>query len=98
MKKTLAKNTKIKSNKNELPTWNLKDFYQSIDDKKINEDFKIIEKECEIFCKKYQDKISKIDAKNLFKAIENYEQIYPQNYLLNCTQILKHSKADFVQM
>ena len=75
MKKTLAKNTKIKSNKNELPTWNLKDFYQSIDDKKIAEDFKIIAKDCEIFCKKYQDKIAKIDAKNLFQAIENYEKI-----------------------
>ena len=75
MKKTLAKNTKIKSNKNELPTWNLKDFYQSIDDKKINEDFKIIAKDCEIFCKKYQDKIAKIDAKNLFQAIELGKQI-----------------------
>ena len=34
-----------------------------------------IEKECEIFCQKYQNKIAKIDAKNLFKAIENYENI-----------------------
>jgi len=75
MKKILAKNTKNNSKKNELPIWNLNDLYQSITDKKIDEDFKNIENECQKFCQKYQNKIAKIDAKNLFQAIQNYEKI-----------------------
>ena len=76
MKKSLTKKSPIKTTKIELPTWNLTDFYQSINDKKIDQDFKIIEKECEIFCQKYQNKIAKIDAKNLFlisKILFNHE-------------------------
>lgn len=58
-----------------LPTWNLKDFYQSIKDKKIEADLKSIEKSAQSFAKKYRGKIVKLKSEEIAKAISQYEEI-----------------------
>lgn len=66
--------TRAKTLKN-LPKWDLTDFYQSITDKKIDQDFKKSTDLTNQFKKKYQGKIVKISADNLAKAIKEYEII-----------------------
>jgi oligoendopeptidase F len=58
-----------------LPTWNLTDFYSSIDDKKIDSDLKKISLEVKNFSQNFQNKINKLSAKQLFDAIVVYENI-----------------------
>ena len=58
-----------------VPNWNLTDFYNSISDKKISADLKKIAEETKSFAKKYHGKIAKINASQLFEAIEQYQKI-----------------------
>ncbi len=58
-----------------IPQWDLTDFYQSIDDKKIDQDLLQINQETNDFSKKYNTKINQLSAKELFLAIEEYEKI-----------------------
>ncbi|NBX52673.1 MAG: M3 family oligoendopeptidase [Proteobacteria bacterium] len=78
-KNNLAKKNSQKSpknsQKNQLPTWDLSDLYQSIDDKKITNDLKIIEKDCANFYDNFHNKIANISAKKLFMAILQYQEI-----------------------
>ncbi|MFZ9469494.1 MAG: M3 family oligoendopeptidase [Rickettsiales bacterium] len=67
--------TSKKFSNESLPTWDLTDLYNSISDKEITNDFKIIKKKCDDFVETYQNKIDKISAKDLLQAIKNYEEI-----------------------
>ncbi len=58
-----------------LPNWDLTDFYKSITDKKIAEDFKKAAELAKKFTKDYQGKLKNISAVNLAKAIKEYEKI-----------------------
>ena len=60
---------------NNLPQWNLTKFYQSLNDPQIKEDLSLIEKNCEEFSCKYLDKISQLQANELYLAITQYEEI-----------------------
>ena len=65
-----------KTNKlSNIPNWNLSDFYSSISDKKIGEDFKLIAKNSASFAKKYAGQITKLKAEDLLKSIKEYEKI-----------------------
>ena len=56
-----------------LPNWNLKDFYDSIDDNLIQSDLNQFEKFAKNFQQKYKSKL--LDHSNFFeKVIEEYEQ------------------------
>ncbi len=59
----------------EAPTWDLTDFYESPNDPKIEEDFKILSKKIESFCKKYEANIHKLQGDGLYQAIKDYESI-----------------------
>ncbi|MCE3254585.1 MAG: oligoendopeptidase [Rickettsiaceae bacterium] len=67
----MTKNKKL----NNLPNWDLSDFYPSISSPKINEDFKKSADLAEKFKKNYQGKLAKISAADLAKAIKEYEKI-----------------------
>tara|TARA_Y100001980_G_C14554902_1_gene342337 strand:+ start:990 stop:2765 length:1776 start_codon:yes stop_codon:yes gene_type:complete len=57
--------------------WNLKDLYDGINSKKIDNDFKKISKKSANFYKKFKNKINdKISPKTLTKAIVELENIY----------------------
>lgn len=58
-----------------LPNWDLTDFYKSISDKKIAEDFKKAEDLAKKFTKDYQGKLKNVSALSLAKAIKEYEKI-----------------------
>lgn len=79
--KIMEKQTNIKSSmesenvKSELPTWNLNDLYNSIDDEQIFIDLKNIETDIKEFNKKYKTKITSLSGYELFKAITKYESI-----------------------
>lgn len=77
MKKKQNKTTKkiISKLKKQLPVWNLDDLYPSINSKKINIDLNTIHKLSKNFEKKYEGKISKLNSKNLLKAIIKLEEI-----------------------
>lgn len=64
-----------KNNLGLVPTWNLTDFYSSIEDKQITRDFEFIDKEIKIFSKKYLKKVNNINAPIFFEAIEHYQKI-----------------------
>jgi oligoendopeptidase F len=67
----------MKQNKkiNSAPSWNLKDFYDSINDKKINQDLEKATNLAKKFNKNFHKLITKIDDKKLFIAIKEYEKI-----------------------
>lgn len=74
--KQIKKTKNLTQSKNTLiSSWDLSDLYNNIDDKKINDDLKLIATDIEKFVKKYQDKIVKINAKELNEAIKVYEKI-----------------------
>ena len=58
-----------------VPNWDLSDFYSSIKDKKIASDLENCAKNAKSFAKKYQGKVEKLSAPDLFKAIKKYEEI-----------------------
>lgn len=59
-----------------IPNWNLKDFYDSINDKKIYKDILEIDNKISVFVKQYNPNlISRITPESLYKAIVSYEKI-----------------------
>jgi oligoendopeptidase F len=86
MKKQIKENSSEK-----LPTWNLKDFYQSINDPKISQDLKNISQNCDLFVKNYQNKIATISAEKLFIAIKKYEEISESIGKISCYSYLIYS-------
>ncbi|MDX2083660.1 MAG: M3 family oligoendopeptidase [Rickettsiales bacterium] len=59
----------------DLPNWNLSDFYSSISDKKIAADIKKIATISKNFNQDFFKKVTKLNAKKLFQAIQKYEMI-----------------------
>jgi oligoendopeptidase F len=74
-----------------LGSWNLNDLYQGIDDKKIASDTAEIFTKIDIFCEKYQDKVSKLNSLELCKAIEEYEDILEKAAKISTYAYLLHS-------
>ena len=72
MKKVAVKKTVQKSTNN-LPEWDLSDFYASQDSPQISKDFTKLEKLCTDFHKAYEGKVVKLNAAQLAKAIAEYE-------------------------
>ena len=72
-----TKNNQINASKNlgKLPTWDLKDLYPSQNDKSLNRDLNNIRYETLKFEKKYLNKVKTLSADNLYKAINQLEQI-----------------------
>lgn len=72
-KKMMTKNTDIKLN--EMPTWDLNDLYNSINDVKIDADIEILDKKIVNFNKEYKNKIARTDATQFYNALIEYEGI-----------------------
>jgi len=72
-----TKNNQINAPKNlgKLPTWNLKDLYPSQNDKSLTRDLNNIRDDTLKFEKKYLNKVKTLSADNLYKAINQLEQI-----------------------
>lgn len=60
---------------NNLPAWDLSDFYSSIEDKKISADLNKIEKAAQKLSQEFAKKIAKLDGKELADAIKKYEKV-----------------------
>ena len=76
---TIKTNKKLKKKNNrnlgKLPIWHLSDLYNSINSNKIRDDLNFIKKKSKNFEKKYESKISTLDANSLIIAIKYYETI-----------------------
>ena len=68
-------NSNKKQSTRGLPVWNLADLYTSITSKKIYLDLTYVQKASIAFEKKYEGKITKLNSKQLFKAISDLEKI-----------------------
>ena len=58
-----------------LPTWNLNQFYESIEDNQINKDFKSLLINSRNFQKKYRGNLQSLNGKSLLRSLEEYEKI-----------------------
>ena len=58
-----------------IPTWDLSDLYSSIKSEEISKDLEKINKDINLFRKRYKNKIELINALDLHKAINHYEQV-----------------------
>ena len=58
-----------------LPKWNLKEIYESINDPKIDKDLNKIKKLISVFEKKWKGKIKKLSAEEIVKCLKQYEKI-----------------------
>lgn len=65
----------IKENNTDLPKWDLKDLYASINDEKINDDLTKLDSRINKFSENYNKKISNINGYELYKALLEYEGI-----------------------
>tara|TARA_Y100000590_G_scaffold161332_1_gene184999 strand:+ start:14630 stop:16432 length:1803 start_codon:yes stop_codon:yes gene_type:complete len=71
IKKNLNNSNKLGN----IPRWNLKDFYENPESKKIIRDLENIKKSSLNFEKKYEGKIKNLNSKKLYKAIAEFEEI-----------------------
>ena len=71
IKKNLNNSNKLGN----IPRWNLKDFYENPESKKIIRDLENIKKSSLNFEKKYEGKIKNLNSKKLYKAIFEFEEI-----------------------
>lgn len=92
------------SNLGQIPNWDLTDFYQNIKDKKIIQELDFVEKSLEEFSKNYQDKITKLSAKELLEAIKEYEKISEiigklssYSYLIYASDLSNQANISFYQ-
>ena len=58
-----------------LPTWNLNQFYGSIEDNQINKDFKNLINKSKNFQKKYRGKLGSLTSNSLLRSLKEYEKI-----------------------
>ena len=72
-----TKNNQTNASKNlgKLPIWNLKDLYPSQNDNSLTRDLNNIRNSTLKFEKKYLNKVKTLSADNLYKAINQLEQI-----------------------
>lgn len=62
------------SQKNNLPLWDLRDLYDGIDDKKINNNLDKYKKLNQNLADKYKGKMAELSAEEFFLAIQQYEE------------------------
>ena len=58
-----------------LPTWNLNQFYGSIEDNQINKDFKNLINKSKSFQKKYRGNLGSLTSNSLLRSLKEYEKI-----------------------
>ena len=87
-----------------LPTWNLNQFYESIEDNQINKDFKSLVISSGNFQKKYRGRLQSLNGKSLLRSLEEYEKIteiiqkiQSFAYLTYCTDQLVDKIKKFYQ-
>jgi len=90
--------------KTQLPTWDLRDFYSSTKDKKINDDLKKISDATQKFVKKYLKKVGLLSASQLALAIIEYEKISEEvgkissySYLIYASDLSDQNNVSFYQ-
>jgi oligoendopeptidase F len=72
----MSKKGAVKTNAaNNLPEWDLGDFYASLDAPEVGKDFAKLEKFCEAFARSYSGKVAKLTGAQLAKALSEYEII-----------------------
>ena len=71
IKKNLNNSNKLGN----IPRWNLRDFYENSESKKIIRDLNNIKKTSLNFEKKYEGKVKKLNSEKLHKAIVEFEEI-----------------------
>ena len=88
----------------QIPSWDLSDFYSSIKDKKISLDLKKIAADSAKFTKTFSGKITKLSASQLFSAIKNYEEVAEKigkissySYLIYASDLSNHDNVSFHQ-
>ena len=79
-------------NDSNLPTWDLKDLYSSIDDKNIDIDINNLTKKIDNFNKTYINKVKNLSATELFKALIEYEGINESLAKLESFAYLKYAE------
>ena len=72
---TKINQTNASKNNGKLPVWNLKDLYNSHNDKSLIRELSNIKKNTQKFEKKYLNKVNALSADNLHKAIKQLEEI-----------------------
>ncbi len=87
-----------------LPKWDLTDFYQNIDDKNIELDFKNLEKKVKKFSNDYKGKITKLSGEDLYRTIleneeiaEKFGKISSFSYLNYAANMLDQKNTAFYQ-
>ena len=87
-----------------LPTWDLKDFYDSYQSKKISKDILSLDKLAKKFANLYKNKLSAISSKDLVKSLFDYETLEEKisyiksfAFLTHCTDQLNTDKTKFFQ-
>ena len=75
-----------------MPTWDLSDLYQSLNDKNIQQDIDLLKESITNFVKKYQFNIETLDADELYKAIKEYENISELMGKLGAFAYLKYAE------
>lgn len=87
-----------------IPAWDLSDFYSSTKDKKIATETKQIENLSENFTKKFCGKVNKLNASELYKAILQYEEICEKigkissySYLVYASDLSNQNNLSFYQ-
>ncbi len=87
-----------------LPTWDLKDFYDSYQSKKISNDILSLEKVSKDFSHLYKSKLKNISSKKLVKSLFDYENLEEKigyiksfAFLTHCTDQLNQDKTKFFQ-
>ena len=65
----------MSKNLQNVPSWNLTDFYSSILDPKIEKDLRNIKNSIVKFKKSFEGKVLKLSAKKLYEVIKEYEKI-----------------------
>lgn len=80
-----------KKNLGNMPVWDLSDLYVSINDENINSDIKKLEKMVEDF-QSYKGNVGKLNGKQLYRAIIEYEDIEELMAKLGSYAYLKYSE------
>ena len=81
------------NNLGNLPVWDLKEFYKTIDDPQIALDLTSILKRAKDFQAQFQAKLSSLSGAELAKAIQIYEKISEDLDLIICFAQLHHAIA-----
>lgn len=64
----------MKQQNNNLPSWDLSDFYMGIDDSKINRDLEAYRKKALAFSRKYKGKLDKLSAAEFLQLLRESEK------------------------